>query len=222
MLLKNCRYYLEPLSAPKVKKPSTKKEPEVDWFKARQETAAKKKQAAEEKKRQAAEEKKQQLAAAAQARQQAAEEKRAEALSKAEAKRKEAEEKRAEAEAKRKAELKKKQVEKAMGAAKPGATISLGFFNFGQKSEEGESSKTLSDQSTTATPKKVSSAPRGVPTLSKWRQNRDGSITGLISGSKAYGEGETITTSAITSNAADGIVVQTKSGSRLVICGYFY
>lgn len=206
-MFKPCRYYLEPLSAPKVTRPVAKKEPEVDWFKARQEAAANKKRAADEKRRQAAEEKKQQLAAAAEARKQAAEEKRAEALAKAE-------EKRAEAEAKRKAELQKKQVEKAVGSAKPGATISLGFFNFGQKSEEEKAPKTQSFESTATSPKKVSSAPRGVPTLSKWRQNRDGSVTGMISGSKAYGEGETITTSAITSSAEGGAVVQTKSGSR--------
>lgn len=68
----------------------------------------------------------------------------------------------------------KKQAAKAAVAiakAKPGGTISLGFLNFGQ------SDKDESDEPTI-----VSSAPRGVPTLSKWKKNFDGSITGFISG----------------------------------------
>ena len=58
------------------------------------------------------------------------------------------------------------------------------------------------------------SAPRGVPTISKWKLNPDKSISGFISGSSAFKEGEPVTTSAIVGNAADNTVVRTKSGSQ--------
>jgi hypothetical protein len=65
-----------------------------------------------------------------------------------------------------------------------------------------------------AAPKKMA-APRGVPKLVKWRQNRNKSITGFISGSPNFDEGERITTSAITSGTVEaGQVVKTGSGSR--------
>jgi len=110
---------------------------------------------------------------------------------------------------------KAKKAEKVIEKAKPGATISLGFFNFGGTDAE-STMTTSSDAGTKATPRVVSKAPRGVPSLSKWRQNRDDSMTGLISGSRAYEDGESITTSPITSTAVDGGVVQTISGSRCV------
>lgn len=63
-----------------------------------------------------------------------------------------------------------------------------------------------------AKPKK---APRGVPTVSKWRKNRDGSITGFITGSATFDENEKITTSAIVKgDFSKGSVVQTQSGSK--------
>jgi hypothetical protein len=85
--------------------------------------------------------------------------------------------------------------------AKPGATISLGLFGFASKDVPSE-------------PKKLSIAPRGVATISNWRQNRDGSITGFISGSASFNDGEKITTSPITSEAIGGTLVSTVSGSR--------
>lgn len=91
--------------------------------------------------------------------------------------------------------------------AKSGATISLGFLNFGA----GDKTKEVPSN---AAPKIVSQAPKGVPSISKWRQNRDGSITGIIAGSNAYNDGESITTSPITSEATDGALVQTSSGSK--------
>lgn len=61
----------------------------------------------------------------------------------------------------------------------------------------------------------VKRAPSGVPTLSKWRKNFDGSISGNITGSRNFGQGERITTSTISSGTiASGEVVQTKSGSK--------
>ena len=84
---------------------------------------------------------------------------------------------------------------------KRGATISLGFLNFGGGK---------ADSSATPSPK----APRGVPTLSKWYQNNDGSITGLISGSSSFSDGESVTTSSIQGNPAVDTVVSTASGSK--------
>jgi len=100
--------------------------------------------------------------------------------------------------------------EEAISNAKSGATISLGFFNFGGKSNNEKDSTPGKE----AAPKIVSKAPRGIPIVSKWRQNRNGSITGFVSGAAGYGEGESITTSPITIDAADGAIVTTTSGSR--------
>eukprot|EP00986_Skeletonema_menzelii_P020667 scaffold31966_cov126-Skeletonema_menzelii.AAC.1 len=61
---------------------------------------------------------------------------------------------------------------------------------------------------------KTSSAPRGVPTISKWKLNPDKSISGFISGSTAFKESEPVTTSAIVGDAAANTVVKTKSGSQ--------
>lgn len=66
--------------------------------------------------------------------------------------------------------------------------------------------------SSTSVPKK---APAGVPSLVKWRVNRDKSITGFISGSKSFSEGEQVTTSPIVSEEIKkGEVVKTGSGSK--------
>lgn len=171
--------------------------------------AVQKKKKAEEKK--AAEE---QRAAAAEKQRQLAEERKAAA----EAKRREEEEKRQAAIAAKKtlssstggtislgAGPEKKAAEKAISKAKPGATVSLGFFNFGGNAEDDSS----------GSPTTRSSAPRGVPTISKWRQNRDGSISGIISGSTAFANGDAVTTSPITAkNPSEGTVVTSISGSK--------
>ena len=65
-----------------------------------------------------------------------------------------------------------------------------------------------------ASPSKSMSAPRGVPTLKRWKRNNDSSITGFISGSPRFKEGEKVTTSPITNGAiSSGEVVKTGSGS---------
>jgi hypothetical protein len=62
---------------------------------------------------------------------------------------------------------------------------------------------------------KAATAPRGVPTLSRWKKNGDGSITGVISGSPAFDDGERVTTSPIKKGSvAKNEVVITGSGSR--------
>ena len=99
-----------------------------------------------------------------------------------------------------------------LSKAVSGSTISLGFLNFGPSSDESASSVASNTSQGKSTI--LNKAPKGVPTLSKWRQNRDRSITGLISGSSAFSEGESITTSPIVTDVADGALVQTSSGSK--------
>ncbi len=72
-----------------------------------------------------------------------------------------------------------------------------------------------------ATPKKktpapkAKAAPKGVPTLNQWSMNRDGSVSGKISGSPSFREGEQVTTSMIVNGRLEsGQVVTTGSGSR--------
>ncbi len=146
----------------------------------------------------AAEEKKKAALAAAEARRKESEEKRAAALAAVEAKRKEAQEKRIESQ-------KEKQIESLFSKVKSSGTISLGFFGFGQKSDEDESEKVQD---------KPVGAPQGVPKLRNWRQNTDGSITGLIYGSRSFGAGESVTTSPIKGKPEVNSVVTTKSGSK--------
>ena len=58
-------------------------------------------------------------------------------------------------------------------------------------------------------------APVGVPTLSRWRENPDGSVTGNVSGSRNFTDREKITTSRIAKGTfASGEVVVTGSGSK--------
>ena len=72
-------------------------------------------------------------------------------------------------------------------------------------------SPTLKVAKKTATPK----APNGVPTISGWRLNGDGSVSGKITGSPNFRNGETVTTSPISKGRIEkGSVVQTGSGSR--------
>jgi hypothetical protein len=57
--------------------------------------------------------------------------------------------------------------------------------------------------------------PKGVPSLMRWKKNRDGSVTGLITGSDQFDENERITTSPIRKGIiAPGNLVETKSGSK--------
>lgn len=112
----------------------------------------------------------------------------------------------AEAKAKREAATRASNAEQSVKAATSGATISL--FGFGQKNENAKLASTKPAS-------KANVAPRGVPTVSKWRENRDGSISGFISGSSAFDDGDAITTSEIKKgDIASGSVVQTGSGSK--------
>lgn len=52
------------------------------------------------------------------------------------------------------------------------------------------------------------------PSMKNWKQNRDGSITGLIYGSKSFKDGTRITTSPVPRGAKRGSVVETSGGSK--------
>eukprot|EP00557_Chaetoceros_sp_GSL56_P008337 CAMPEP_0176505254 /NCGR_PEP_ID=MMETSP0200_2-20121128/16395_1 /TAXON_ID=947934 /ORGANISM="Chaetoceros sp., Strain GSL56" /LENGTH=1628 /DNA_ID=CAMNT_0017904793 /DNA_START=134 /DNA_END=5020 /DNA_ORIENTATION=+ len=108
-----------------------------------------------------------------------------------------------------------KKAEEVVSEAKPRATISLGFINFGQTDTDNLDSDTIiPSKGKKEEPRKMPSAPRGVPTLYNWRVNRDGSITGFISGSRMYTDGESVTTSPIITDSAYGVLVETASGSK--------
>ena len=118
----------------------------------------------------------------------------------------EAQRKRDEAAAKRAAAAKSSQAEKKIAKAPSGATISL--FGFGANKDEAAVTRPVR-------PAAKNSSPPGVPKMAKWRKNRDGSVTGFISGSRNFDEGEKITTSPIVKgDIANGSLVQTGSGSK--------
>lgn len=116
-----------------------------------------------------------------------------------------------------------KAAQEAIEKAKPRSTFSLFGLGFGE-SDDGPSptpAPSPKPAPKVAAPKKVApapkaaAAPRGVPTVSRWKKNSDGSITGIISGSKAFNDGERITTSAIKNGKiSKGEVVVTGSGSK--------
>jgi len=62
--------------------------------------------------------------------------------------------------------------------------------------------------------KRLKLAPEGVPTISMWFQNGDGTIEGSIQGSPSYPDGNMIKTSAIAGKVESGTVVETSSGSK--------
>jgi hypothetical protein len=68
---------------------------------------------------------------------------------------------------------------------------------------------TAAKSSSSATPQND-----GIPVLSNWRQESDGSITGNISNSKVFRQGQKITTSPVKKGAKAGTVVTTNSGSK--------
>jgi hypothetical protein len=94
------------------------------------------------------------------------------------------------------------------------ATISL--FGLGKKElEELPAPKVQTISSSSTTTKSRRTAPFGVPTITRWRQNSDKTITGLVKGSRNFDDGSRITTSPITNGIiASGEVVRTGSGSR--------
>jgi hypothetical protein len=118
-------------------------------------------------------------------------------------------ERKAASEGKRNQQRKEKAALDSLTSAAPRATIAL--FGFGGGSEEEDEKKAPLPKRTKA----IGKAPGGVPTISSWRKKFDGSITGFISGSKNFSEGERVTTSPIVKGKVEvGEVVTTGSGSR--------
>jgi hypothetical protein len=118
-------------------------------------------------------------------------------------------ERKAASEGKRNQQRKEKAALDSLTRAAPRATIAL--FGFGGGSEEEDEKKAPLPRRTKA----IGKAPGGVPTISSWRKKFDGSVTGFISGSKNFSEGERVTTSPIVKGKVEvGEVVTTGSGSR--------
>ena len=168
---------------------------------------------------QKAEEKRKQLAAEANEKKRQAEErkrlvaeKRAAEIA---AKKELVEKKRLEQAAAVKQAAKKAEAQSVVRQAKKGTTISL--FGFGQSSDEPSASTiaTTTKNPTLQVKQAKAVAPKEVPTISGWKLNGDGSISGRISGSPNFKSGELITTSQIQKGRIEsGSVVQTGSGSR--------
>eukprot|EP00529_Nitzschia_sp_RCC80_P018029 CAMPEP_0113488290 /NCGR_PEP_ID=MMETSP0014_2-20120614/25942_1 /TAXON_ID=2857 /ORGANISM="Nitzschia sp." /LENGTH=832 /DNA_ID=CAMNT_0000382001 /DNA_START=147 /DNA_END=2641 /DNA_ORIENTATION=+ /assembly_acc=CAM_ASM_000159 len=98
--------------------------------------------------------------------------------------------------------------EKSLEQAKSRTTVSLGsLFGFGSGDETGQ-------EPAKETKNASAKAPKGVPVVTSWTQNNDGSITGKISGSSMFSDGEVVTTSPVPQGATPSSVVTTSSGSR--------
>ena len=109
------------------------------------------------------------------------------------------------------AEEKRRKQEEALNVARRAADEARQAAE-AQRKELTQSSK-LSEKKTVGSA--ASKAPAGVPSLVKWRLNNDKSVSGFISGSSSFSEGEKITTSPIISDViSSGQVVKTGSGSK--------
>jgi hypothetical protein len=89
------------------------------------------------------------------------------------------------------------------------ATMSLGsIFNAG-------TSVPTTKMPTSAASAKKKEAPRGIPTIERWKVEQDKAVTGFIRGSSQFRDGEKVTTSPISKGRlAKGEVVVTSSGTR--------
>jgi hypothetical protein len=111
---------------------------------------------------------------------------------------------------KQRKEFEAKKALAAVEKGKPRATFSLFGLAFG---DTDEGLPPAEKPKPSATP--VKTAPRGVPTFTRFRKNRDGSITGIISGSPNFTDGDRVTTSAIAKGKIEKYeVVVTGSGSK--------
>lgn len=94
---------------------------------------------------------------------------------------------------------------------KNGDVQKKGTFSIGNKANIG-SKGTFSVQN-------AKFGPKGIPTLRKWKQNSDGSISGRIFGSKGFKENEFVTTSSMMGDPVANSVARTTSGSRYYLEG---
>ena len=110
---------------------------------------------------------------------------------------------------------KMQQAEQTISKSPRGVTVSL--FGFG--APQSDESSTVSKAPTVSLKSATTAPPRGVPVISRWKQERDGSITGIITGSATLNDGDRVTTSPIKGSAIGGSVVTTSSGSRYYLVG---
>ena len=64
--------------------------------------------------------------------------------------------------------------------------------------------------------KEASVPPAAIPTITNWKRNSDGSVSGFVYGSQYYLDGDDITTSPLTTKAKGDAIVTTSSGSKYV------
>ena len=216
------KYFLSGGNAPAAKASNNAKAAADALARSRLE-AAEAKKAKQEEARQAAAARKQAQVEAARAKKAAQEEARKAAL--AEKQRIAEEKKQAQLEAKKKAEeakaarlAKSKQAAKPKVEAAPVAPVkgrpTVSLFGFG-----GGDDKVAPAPAPQVTKKKPAAAkkqaPRGVPTINGWKLNGDGTISGTITGSPNFRDGERVTTSQIANGRIEsGSVVKTGSGSQ--------
>jgi hypothetical protein len=97
--------------------------------------------------------------------------------------------------------------------SKPRATFSMSAFLGLDQFKDNKKAKIPSSK--TSRSPVVRKGPKGVPSIGRWEQNKDTSITGFITGSPAFPDGENVTTSPIAKgNIKPGEVVVTTSGTR--------
>ena len=110
-------------------------------------------------------------------------------------------------------EQRRRESELSSLSKKKSSTISLNIF------QRADPSDSPAPSPAPKTKTKSIKAPRGVPVITGWSYGKDGAISGSISGSDNFDEGEFITTSRITTAAAPNTVVTTGSGSRYFLQG---
>lgn len=94
--------------------------------------------------------------------------------------------------------------------AKAASSATISLLGFGKSDTDDSDDAPRASKATS-----VKKAPTGVPTLKRWRKNIDGSVSGQVTGSRNFNQGEKITTSRIAKGTiANGEVVTTGSGSR--------
>lgn len=121
----------------------------------------------------------------------------------------------------RKTTVKKVTVKKTSAKKEPATDSGFTFFGLGTKSVKKPPQANAKKQPPRRALQKAAPAKKkapikvaGVPVLSRWKQNKDGSLTGFVSNSASYKTGTRITTSPVPKDAKGGMVVRTGSGSR--------
>ena len=96
-------------------------------------------------------------------------------------------------------------------------SVTGGVFGINQRSSAANR-KSQPARSVESPPRIYKTAPRGVPTLTRWKLNRNQAISGLIYDSSSYDDGKRVTSAPLEegTKAVAGAVVKSVSGSRFV------